>query len=143
MTDEPLYSAEDFGHIPGDPPSFFFSKASEIANALHQERCPYKARGIEDENGNEYSQVMAMKYEVAKLQSELLFQMQEAAKDLVRQADQLKKENERFRRALESISTTCPHWDCCAGMNSGTTSKTDFSKCDCHVAEARAALEGK
>ncbi len=60
-----------------------------------------------------------------------------------RELTRLEAENRKLRAALKTIRDECPHWDCCNASNSLTTAKWDYSKCDCHVFEARAALEGK
>lgn len=49
----------------------------------------------------------------------------------------------RLREVLHSIATECPHHDTCSAMASTTASKVNYALCDCHVADARAALEGK
>lgn len=43
-----LFKPEDFSCL------IYPEECAEKANSIHDGRCPYKARGIEDANGNEY-----------------------------------------------------------------------------------------
>ena len=73
MSDKPIYSEEDFPVTRGwshNDGVLSAEEARDYANALHERKCPYKARGFEDENGNEYAQVCAMKEQVAQLKAE-------------------------------------------------------------------------
>jgi hypothetical protein len=93
---EYLFSEKDF-HCPDSAEWLHCDAAARTANDIHEERCPYKARPDNSE-GNEYSQVMALRLQ--KQVSDITSMWTEACAD-----------NKRLREALTVADKCIDHDD--------------------------------